>query len=60
LPGSASRRLSSQGIAYAVSAQLGDVVGRIVLAIVAISIFAAALAAVQVIPAIPSGGSAAS
>jgi urea carboxylase system permease len=36
--------LSSQGIAYVLTAQLGDVVGRIVLAIVAISIFSAALA----------------
>jgi urea carboxylase system permease len=36
--------LSSQGIAYVLTAQLGDVVGRIVLAIVGISIFSAALA----------------
>ncbi|MGH3770212.1 MAG: amino acid permease [Pseudonocardiaceae bacterium] len=39
-----SPELSSQGIAYVVTAQLGDVAGRIVLAIVAISIFSAALA----------------
>ena len=36
--------LSTQGIAYVLTAQLGDVVGRIVLAVVAISIFSAALA----------------
>jgi urea carboxylase system permease len=36
--------LTTQGIAYVLTAQLGDVVGRIVLAIVAISIFSAALA----------------
>lgn len=36
--------LSTQGIAYVLTAQLGDVVGRIVLAIVAVSIFSAALA----------------
>ncbi|MGH3719482.1 MAG: amino acid permease [Pseudonocardiaceae bacterium] len=43
-PDVTAAELSSQGIAYVVSAQLGDVVGRIVLAIVAISIFSAALA----------------
>lgn len=36
--------LSAEGISYVVTAQLGDVVGRIVLAVVAISIFSAALA----------------
>jgi amino acid transporter len=36
--------LSTQGIAWVVTAQLGDVVGKIALAIVAISIFSAALA----------------
>ena len=36
--------LSTQGIAYVLTAQLGDVVGRIVLAVVGISIFSAALA----------------
>ncbi|HKT00439.1 MAG TPA: APC family permease [Rugosimonospora sp.] len=36
--------LSTQGVAYVVTAQLGDLVGRIVLAIVGISIFSAALA----------------
>jgi urea carboxylase system permease len=36
--------LSTQGIAYVVTAELGDVVGRIILAVVAISIFSAALA----------------
>ncbi len=36
--------LSTQGIAYVLTAQLGDVVGRIVLAIVGVSIFSATLA----------------
>jgi urea carboxylase system permease len=36
--------LSTQGIAWVVTAQLGDVIGKIALAIVAISIFSAALA----------------
>ena len=36
--------LSTQGIAYVVTAQLGDVMGKIVLAVVGISIFSAALA----------------
>lgn len=43
-PDIAAPELSSQGIAWVVTAQLGDTVGRIVLAIVAISIFSAALA----------------
>lgn len=43
-PDIAAPELSTQGIAYVVTAQLGEVVGRIVLAIVAISIFSAALA----------------
>ncbi|HEY0812852.1 MAG TPA: amino acid permease [Pseudonocardia sp.] len=36
--------LSTQGIAWVVTTELGDVVGRIILAVVAISIFSAALA----------------
>ncbi len=36
--------LSTQGIAYVLTAQLGEVIGRIVLAVVAVSIFSAALA----------------
>ncbi|MBV9313503.1 MAG: amino acid permease [Pseudonocardia sp.] len=36
--------LTTQGIAYVVTARLGDVLGRMVLAVVAISIFSAALA----------------
>ncbi len=43
-PDIAAPELSTQGIAFVVTAVLGDVVGRIVLAIVAISIFSAALA----------------
>jgi urea carboxylase system permease len=39
-----SPELSSQGIAWVVTSELGNVVGRIVLAVVAISIFSAALA----------------
>jgi urea carboxylase system permease len=39
-----SPQLSAEGISYVVTAQLGDVLGRIVLAVVAISIFSAALA----------------
>nr|WP_281376537.1 amino acid permease [Actinomycetospora corticicola] len=43
-PDLASPDLASQGIAYVVTAQLGDVFGRIVLGIVAASILSAALA----------------
>jgi urea carboxylase system permease len=43
-PDIAAPELSTQGIAFVVTAVLGDVMGRIVLAIVAISIFSAALA----------------
>jgi urea carboxylase system permease len=43
-PDIAAPELSSQGIAWVVTSQLGGTVGRIVLSIVAISIFSAALA----------------
>jgi urea carboxylase system permease len=43
-PDITSPLLSTQGIAYVLTAQLGDIIGRIVLAVVAISIFSAALA----------------
>jgi urea carboxylase system permease len=43
-PDLAAPELATQGIAYVLTAQLGEVVGRIVLAIVAVSIFSAALA----------------
>jgi urea carboxylase system permease len=43
-PDLAAPELSSTGIAWVVTSQLGDVLGRIVLGIVAVSIFSAALA----------------
>jgi urea carboxylase system permease len=43
-PDLAAPELSSTGIAWVVTSQLGDVLGRIVLGVVAISIFSAALA----------------
>jgi amino acid transporter len=43
-PDITAAELSTQGIAYVVKAQAGDMAGRIILAIVAISIFSAALA----------------
>ena len=43
-PDLAAPELSSTGIAWVVTSQLGDVLGRIVLGVVAVSIFSAALA----------------
>jgi urea carboxylase system permease len=43
-PDITSGRLSTEGIAYVLTSQAGDVFGKIVLAVVAISIFSAALA----------------